>query len=156
MRLIDADKLKNAIQTKEDVSEETWEQLYDSVMEEIDNAPTIEINTNDIQYAYDQGFKSGYELGKEERPQGKWIYHTELSKEDKEKLEISVRNSLPARPQGKWLVTEAYPHKVYCSECYKTYAQEKWEVWKDGSLPRDYCPNCGAKMDNKEADDETN
>ena len=54
------------------------------------------------------------------------------------------------RPHGEWLVTEAYPHKVYCSECYKTYAQENWEVWKDGSLPRDYCPNCGAKMDGGE------
>lgn len=28
---------------------------------------------------------------------------TELSKEDKEKLEISVRNSLPIRPTGKWI-----------------------------------------------------
>lgn len=39
----------------------------------IDNAPNNEININDIQYAYDQGFKSGYELGKEERPHGKWL-----------------------------------------------------------------------------------
>lgn len=50
------------------------------------------------------------------------------------------------RPQGKWVITDAYPHKVYCSVCYKTFADSKWEVWKDGSLPRAYCPNCGAKM----------
>ena len=42
MRLIDADKLKDAISTKDGVNEETWEQLYDSIMVEIDNAPTIE------------------------------------------------------------------------------------------------------------------
>ena len=52
----------------------------------------------------------------------------------------------PARPTGEWKITEAYPHKVFCDKCYKTYAQENWEVWKDGSLPRDFCPNCGAKM----------
>ena len=44
------------------------------IIEAIDNAETVEINTNDIQYAYDQGFKSGYELGKEERPRGKWLF----------------------------------------------------------------------------------
>ena len=48
--------------------------------------------------------------------------------------------------QGEWKITEAYPHKVYCSECYKTYAQEDWEVWKDFSLSRAFCPNCGADM----------
>ena len=46
---------------------------------------------------------------------------------------------------GTWCVTDAYPHNVYCSECYKRIAQEHWEIWKDGSLPRDYCPSCGAK-----------
>lgn len=51
---------------------------------------------------------------------------------------------------GRWLRTEAYPHNVYCSSCYKIYAQDQWAVWQDGSLPRAYCPNCGAKMDGKE------
>lgn len=48
---------------------------------------------------------------------------------------------------GRWCVTDAYPHNVYCSQCYKIFAQEHWEIWQDGSLPRDYCPSCGAKMD---------
>lgn len=48
---------------------------------------------------------------------------------------------------GHWCVTQAYPHTVYCSECFKRFAQAHWQVWEDGSLPRDYCPNCGAKMD---------
>ena len=50
---------------------------------------------------------------------------------------------------GHWCVTQAYPHTVYCSECFKRFAQAHWAVWEDGSLPRDYCPNCGAKMDER-------
>lgn len=48
---------------------------------------------------------------------------------------------------GHWQITDAYPHNVYCSECHKRYAQTHWAVWEDGSLPREYCPNCGARMD---------
>lgn len=54
------------------------------------------------------------------------------------------------RKAGKWKITEAYPHNVYCSECHKRYAQTHWEVREDGTLPRNYCPNCGAKMEEGE------
>lgn len=54
---------------------------------------------------------------------------------------------------GKWLITDAYPHRVYCSECSKTFALTRWEVWEDGSLPRNHCPNCGAKMDKDSTDE---
>lgn len=47
---------------------------------------------------------------------------------------------------GRWEITDAYPHNVYCSECHKKFAQTHWAVWEDGSLPRNYCPNCGADM----------
>ena len=50
------------------------------------------------------------------------------------------------RPTGEWMETEAWPHNVYCSNCKKTYAQTHWPVWEDGSLPRRFCPNCGADM----------
>lgn len=60
--------------------------------------------------------------------------------------EIPAADVVEAR-HGTWCVTDAYPHNVYCSECYKTFAQKHWEIWQDGSLPRDYCHNCGAKMD---------
>ncbi len=52
----------------------------------------------------------------------------------------------PKRKKGKWQITDAYPHNVYCSECHKRFAQTHWSVWKDGSLPRNFCPNCGAQM----------
>lgn len=55
---------------------------------------------------------------------------------------------------GHWEITDAYPHNVYCSECHKRFAQTQWAVWEDGSLPRKYCPNCGARMDREEQEHE--
>ena len=53
---------------------------------------------------------------------------------------------------GRWLTTDAYPHHLYCSVCYKTYAKNaKWVNELD--LPTNYCPNCGARM-NKEDEHE--
>ena len=52
---------------------------------------------------------------------------------------------------GRWLTTDAYPHHLYCSVCYKTYAKNaKWVNELD--LPTNYCPNCGALMEKKEDD----
>jgi len=53
--------------------------------------------------------------------------------------------------RGRWLQGDAYPHHVYCSNCYCTYIpNDRWQIWVDkcgdGGLPRDYCPNCGADM----------
>jgi len=46
---------------------------------------------------------------------------------------------------GRWNRTDAYPHRLYCSVCYKTYLKndellERWE------FPLNFCPNCGADM----------
>ena len=63
-------------------------------------------------------------------------------------IAISTANSQPTiepeRKKGKWQITDAYPHNVYCSECHKRFAQTHWAVWEDGSLPRNFCPNCGS------------
>ena len=58
----------------------------------------------------------------------------------------SVINVLPsAQPKAHWEVTDAYPHRVYCSNCYKTYLRNK--EWIDElGVPMNYCPNCGADM----------
>lgn len=54
---------------------------------------------------------------------------------------------------GRWMTTDAYPHHLYCSVCYKTYAKNaKWVNELD--LPTNYCPNCGARME-KEDEHET-
>ena len=50
---------------------------------------------------------------------------------------------------GRWLTTDAYPHHLYCSVCYMTYAKNaKWVNELD--LPTNYCPNCGARMGKEE------
>jgi hypothetical protein len=60
---------------------------------------------------------------------------------------VKVTTAEPERKTGKWQITSAYPHNVYCSVCHKKFAQTHWAVWEDGSLPRNFCPNCGAKME---------
>ena len=76
-------------------------------------------------------------------------------------VEADAVNSIPAADavevrHGLWLVTDAYPHNVYCSECFKTYVQEHWQIWQDkpgdGGIERNYCPHCGARMDGRRED----
>lgn len=56
-------------------------------------------------------------------------------------------DAVPVR-HGEWIRTDAFPHRIYCSVCYKTYVpNDRWQIWVDDELPKNYCPNCGAKMD---------
>lgn len=49
---------------------------------------------------------------------------------------------------GHWRRGKSYPHNIYCSNCFRTYVpNEEMELWKDQTLPRKYCPECGASMD---------
>ena len=49
--------------------------------------------------------------------------------------------------EGEWLRTDAFPHRIYCSVCYKTYVpNDRWQIWVDGDIPKKFCPNCGSVM----------
>lgn len=50
------------------------------------------------------------------------------------------------RKKGKWNRTDAYPHRIYCSVCYKTYLKNE-ELLERWEFPLNYCPNCGAEME---------
>ena len=50
--------------------------------------------------------------------------------------------------RGVWLVTDAYPHRVYCSLCYKTNVPNKEWLYEKNDYPK-YCMWCGAKMEDK-------
>ena len=72
-----------------------------------------------------------------------------------EKRTADLEAQLPK--EGEWLRTDAFPHRIYCSVCYKTYVpNDRWQIWVDDDLPKNYCPNCGAKMDRKENADADN
>ena len=73
---------------------------------------------------------------------GCWVRYKAMEQVVKEQPTVEAE---PVR-HGYWQITEAYPHNVYCSECHTKFAQTHWAVWEDGSLPRYYCPHCGARM----------
>jgi hypothetical protein len=47
---------------------------------------------------------------------------------------------------GKWRRIDAYPHRLYCSACFRSYLPND-EILQMYRIPMNYCPNCGAKMD---------
>ena len=81
---------------------------------------------------------------------------TELRDAMKADLKNDIEALPPAqteRKTGRWIRGGAYPHHIFCSACYATYVpNDEWDIWKaDGTycwrLPRRFCPNCGAKME---------
>lgn len=46
---------------------------------------------------------------------------------------------------GRWLLTDAYPHRMYCSECFCT-AVPNVEFLKQWGMEYEFCPHCGAPM----------
>ncbi len=48
--------------------------------------------------------------------------------------------------RGEWVVTDAYPHRVYCSLCYKTNVPNEEWLYEKNDYPK-YCMWCGAKME---------
>ena len=71
IRLIDANALKEEINN---LAIPIYEKM---VLKAIDNAPTVKIDTNDIEYkAYCKGLEDGKKIA---RPQGEWIKHCPCS-----------------------------------------------------------------------------
>ena len=52
---------------------------------------------------------------------------------------------------GKLMRTEAYPHRLYCSECSKTLIPNEEICFEKNEFPK-YCMWCGAKMEAKDED----
>ena len=70
--LISRSALKERIQLAPNKNYETWDELYDSIIYEIDNAPTVETKTTyDVNRAYDRGYITAMNAYK--RPKGEWI-----------------------------------------------------------------------------------
>ena len=84
-----------------------------------------------------------------------------LESEKKIYYMIDKQPTIEAEPvrHGRWLRGSAYPHHIFCSVCYATYIpNDEIPLWKSESyfnVPRNYCPNCGAKMDGERRTDET-
>lgn len=60
---------------------------------------------------------------------------------------------------GKWLKTDAYPHHVYCSECYKTYVTNEKVIQGRGwetvyCTEAEFCPHCGVRMETEQGGNE--
>lgn len=76
MRLIDADTLKaNFINRERNGFQVVYHCAFDEdILALIDNAPTVDVISNEEGYEmYGKGYLQGYERGKSERTQGKWI-----------------------------------------------------------------------------------
>lgn len=62
--------------------------------------------------------------------------------------DVDKAPTIEAEPvrHGKLLRTEAYPHRLYCSECFKTLIPNEEICFEKNEFPK-YCMYCGAKMD---------
>lgn len=67
IRTIDANALQNAIIDEFNLTEVHDQYWWNRVKSIINNAPTVEYPF------YQEAYQTGYEEGKNERPQGKWI-----------------------------------------------------------------------------------
>ena len=67
----------------------------------------------------------------------KWVNEVDIS--------TAINPNVVEVKHGRWIGGEI----DYCSCCgHKGCASDIWDFCKDG----EYCPNCGAKMDGKEAE----
>ena len=127
MRLIDAEALKKRIMLAPNKNEETWDELYDSIIFEIDNAPTVETK---FELKTENGITYPNALDN-------MTFSHSLSVEERQNIIQAYMLGANAneRPHGKWIIQDIVHCLQYCSEC-RTYSEFKWN----------FCPNCGADM----------
>lgn len=63
---------------------------------------------------------------------------------------VHLQPTIDAVPvvRGEWIATDAYPHRVYCSLCYKTNVPNEESLFERNEYPK-FCMWCGAKMEDK-------
>jgi len=58
---------------------------------------------------------------------------------------IDAAPTIDSVKRGEWHETDASPHWLCCSLCFKKYVPDKGWIDKY-DMPRNFCPNCGADM----------
>lgn len=80
----------------------------------------------------------------------KWEFEKDLSQKEIDEI-IDNAPTIDAEPvrHGKLMRTEAYPHRLYCSECFKTLIRNEEICFEKNEFPK-YCMWCGARMEGVE------
>jgi hypothetical protein len=140
MRLIDADALKTPIEDRIDnipssEYDNGWNNAIYAVIDEIDNAPTVEYPF------YQEAYQTGYEEGRKdfERPQVNVIPQECIKVLAEAVVDVtqqidwkSLCEKVAERPKGKWIVEHDWVHCFPCGH--------------EQNYPSNFCPNCGADM----------
>ena len=147
MELIDVEKLKTFLASKvtmmTDYDNGICESCIDEYIDEFIAGQQTDVQCEDaVSKETILKFLDGWMSALDENCHNQSVSDLKIIKRDFENLPPVT----PKQRTGHWHITDAYPHNVYCSECHKRFAQTHWAVWEDGSLPRNFCPNCGADM----------
>lgn len=101
-RLIDADALHDTILRDEKLDGKDVNWAVNRIISHILNAPTVEYPF------YAEAYQTGYEEGKNERPKGKWLKSSNMSKRSYQRLCSNCKHIVYFCGDGN------YPNCPYC------------------------------------------